>query len=89
MSSIDIKTATKTYGGSTEEEIVMNMAQKIGCYRIYKYANDFGDKKSHTDFKYIMNQQDPQEAALLRSPMVHNVVLVYDQGKIINKSIKN
>ena len=84
MSSIDIRTVNMMYGGSTEEETIMNMAKGLGCYRIYKYANDYGDKKTHTDYKYIMSETDPQEAALFRSPLVHNVVLVFENGKVIN-----
>jgi hypothetical protein len=71
MSSISISSATSIYG-------------KEGYRRIYKYANDFGDKRTHTDYKRIPAPGHPQEQALFSSPHVHNVVLVYDDGKIHN-----
>ena len=80
--SISIAAAKRSYGGATEEETLDNMAKATGCRRIYKYANDFGDKKTHTDYKRISRPGDPQETALFNSPFVHNVVLVYDDGKI-------
>jgi hypothetical protein len=83
MSSISIGSAKEVYGGATEEETLRNMA-KSGARRIYKYANDFGDKITHTDYKQISNPGDPQEVALHNSPHVHNVVLVYDGGEVMN-----
>lgn len=81
--SIKIETAKMVYGGATEKETLENMAKEVGCRRIYKYANDFGDKKTHTDYKRIPYPGHPQETALLNSDGVHNVVLVYDDGKVI------
>ena len=83
MSSISIRSAKSVYGGETEEETIRNIA-KAGARRIYKYANDFGDQITHTDYKQISNPGDLQEVALLNSPHVHNVVLVYDDGKVMN-----
>ena len=83
--SISIGAAKNTYGGATEEETLENMAKACGCRRIYKYANDFGDKRTHTDYKRIPYPGHPQETALFNSPYVHNVVLVYDDGKITLK----
>ena len=83
MSSISISSAKSVYGGATEEETLRNMA-KDGYRRIYKYANDFADKRTHTDYKRISSPGHPQESALFDSPHVHNVVLVYDDGKVQN-----
>jgi hypothetical protein len=47
MRGIDMRTAKATYGGSAEEEILMNMAKRMSCYPIHKYANGFGDKNTH------------------------------------------
>lgn len=82
--SISIGSAKKQYGGATEEETIRKIAQAGGYRRIYKYANDFGDKVTHTDYKRISHPGDPQEKALFSSPYVHNVVLVYDDGKVMN-----
>jgi hypothetical protein len=82
MSSISISRAKEVYGGSTERETITNMARKTGCYRIYKYANEFGNKVTHTDYKRISSESD--EKALLSSDWVHNVVLVYDRGNVLN-----
>lgn len=84
MSSISINSAKSLFGGATEAETILNMANERGCYRIYKYANDFGDHRTHTDYKQIAYAGDPQEAALANSPHVHNVVLVFDNGKVTN-----
>lgn len=83
MSSISISSAKAVYGGETEEETLRNIARS-GARRIYKYANDFGDKVTHTDYKQISSPGDAQETALLSSPHVHNVVLVYDNGEVVN-----
>lgn len=83
MSSVSIEIAKGTYGGATEEETLRNIAKTSGCRRIYKYANDFGDKTTHTDYKQISHAGSPQETELLNSPHVHNVVLVYDDGKVL------
>jgi len=81
--SISIAAAKNLYGGESEEKTLENIAKSCGCRRIYKYANDFGDKKTHTDYKRISYPGDPQETALFNSPYVHNVVLVYDDGKLM------
>jgi hypothetical protein len=80
--SISIKQAREMYGGESEAETVLNLAKAGGYRRIYKYANHYGDKITHTDYKRIQSPGDPQERALFRSPYVHNVVLVYDDGKL-------
>jgi hypothetical protein len=87
MSSIDIKTAEKLYRGETEADMLSNMAKAYSCRLIYKYANDYGDKVTHTDYKVIMAPGDAQEQALLNSPLVHNVILVYRDGTIVNERV--
>jgi len=87
MSSIDIKTARSAYKGVTEAEMLNNMAKKWGCSLIYKYANDFGDKVTPTDYKVIIKSGDMQEQAFLNSPLVHNIVLVYKDGNIVNEKV--
>ena len=79
MASISIKTAKELYGGTTESETAKKMAQAGGFQKIYKYANDYGDHKTHTDYKQIHGGTD--EEAFLRSRNIHNVVLVYDASK--------
>jgi len=87
MSSIDVKTARARYQGGTEAEMLHNMAKAFGCRLIYKYANDFGDKVTHTDYKVIMAPGDAQELALRKSPYVHNAVLVYRDGSIVSEKV--
>lgn len=87
MSSIDIKTAKSLYKGGTEAEMLHNMAKAHGCRLIYKYANDYGDKVTHTDYKVIMAPSDAQEQAFLNTPYVHNVVLVYQEGNIVSEKV--
>jgi len=79
MSSISIKTAQELYGGSTELETAKNMAKAGGYRRIYKYANDYGDHKTHTDYKQLRGGSDEEE--FLSGRKVHNIVLVYDKDK--------
>jgi hypothetical protein len=87
MSSIDIKTAKSLYKGGTEAEMLTNMVKAYGCRLIYKYANDYGDKVTHTDYKVIMASGDTQEQGLFNSPYVHNVILVYRDGAIVNERV--
>jgi hypothetical protein len=87
MSSIDIRTAQATYKAGTETEMLQKMAKAHGCRLIYKYANDYGDKVTHTDYKVIMAQGDAQEQAFLNSPLIHNAVLVYLNGSIVNETL--
>jgi hypothetical protein len=87
MSSIDMKTAKLLYRGDTEAEMLYNMAKAHGCRLIYKYANDYGDRVTHTDYKVIMAPGDAQEQALLNTPLVHNVILVYRDGTIVNERV--
>jgi hypothetical protein len=82
--SLSIANANKMHGGATEEETIRNIAKSGGYRRIYKYANNYGDKIAHTDYKRISYPGHPQEQALFSSPYVHNVVLVYDDGKVMN-----
>lgn len=81
MSSVSITTAKAVYGGNDEAETLRNIAATYPSSRIYKYANDFGDRKTHTDYKIV--RTDAEENALLSSPHTHNCVLVYDGGKIV------
>jgi hypothetical protein len=76
MSSISIEEANKHYRGSTEQETVQKMAEQGGYERIYKYANDYGDHSTHTDYKQLRSASEEEQ--FLRSPKVHNPVLVYD-----------
>jgi hypothetical protein len=87
MSSVDINTAKLAYKGETEADLLFNMAKAFGCRRIYKYANDFGDKITHTDYKIVMAPGDAQEQALFTSHLVHNVVLVFRDGRIVNENV--
>lgn len=87
MSSIDVATARRAYKGTTEAEMLCNMAKAHGCRLIYKYANDFGDKRTHTDYKIIMMPGDWMEQAFLNAPNGHNIVLVYKDGSIVNERI--
>lgn len=76
MASISIKSAKELYGGATELETAKNMAEAGRFSKIYKYANDYGNRKTHTDYKQIRGDSDEQE--FLHSRNVHNIVLVYD-----------
>ena len=89
MSSIDIKTAQQTYKAETEYEMLQKMAQAYGCRLIYKYANHYGDKLIPTDYKIIMVPGDAQEQAFLNSPLIHNAVLIYQDGNIVNECLAN
>lgn len=85
MSSIRIDQAKRMYGGETEEETLRNLAKAHGCRRIYKYAADYGDKKTHTDYKVVQEAGDIDEQNLFRAAArrsLHNVVLVYDDGRV-------
>lgn len=73
--------ARAVYGGADESETLRNMAAASRFRRIYKYANDFGDRHTHTDYKGITG--DAQETEFLHAPMVHNRVLVYDNGRVL------
>jgi hypothetical protein len=77
MASISIESAKELYGGATELETAKNMAEAGGFRKIYKYANDYGDHKTHTDYKQIRGGSD--ESEFRHSRNVHNVVLVYDK----------
>lgn len=81
MSSLPINAAESIYGGNTGDEAAMlhKMAQANGYRWIYKYANDFGDRQTHTDFNGV--KSDAQRTEFLNAPMAHNRVLVYDNGK--------
>lgn len=82
MSSVSMKSAKERHGGTTEAETISSMARAHNCYRVYKYANDYGDKVTHTDYKLVASEAD--EVALRSSNLVHNVVLVYDRGKVLD-----
>jgi hypothetical protein len=87
VSSIDIRTARATYGAEPEAETLKNMAAAHGCRLIYKYANDYGDKVTHTDYKVVMAPGDAQDRGFLNSPLVHNAVLVYVDGRIVSETV--
>jgi len=53
------------------------LAEAGGYWKIYKYANDYGDRQTHTDYKQIGGES--AEAEFLNNRMVHNVVLVYER----------
>lgn len=76
MSSVSLTSAKAVYGGNDEAETLRNIAAAYPSCRIYKYANDFGDKRTHTDYSIV--RTDAEEDALLNSPHTHNRVLVYD-----------
>jgi len=80
MSSISIESANATYGGESEEDTIKNMAEACNCQLIYKYANEYGDRRTHTD--YFRVEKPGDEAELQSSRHVHKVVLVYDNGMI-------
>ncbi len=76
------------YKGETEAELLVEMARATGCRLIYIYANDFGDKVTHTDYVAIMSPGDAQEEGLNDSPFVHNLTLVYRNGELVKEIIK-
>ena len=63
------------------------MAKSTGCRLIYKYANDFGDKTTHTDYMAVMAPGDSQEQGLIDSPFVHNLTLVFRDGEMVNEKV--
>lgn len=77
MSSISIENAKELYGGANELETARNMADSVGCQKVYKYANDWGDHQAHTDYKQIRSNEE--EVRFLQSPQVHNPILIYDR----------
>jgi hypothetical protein len=85
MASISLSSAKSVFGGSTEEETILKMAQKTDSFRIYKYANHFGDQKTHTDYLRITDPKKEKE--LLSSPFLHNVVLVFDSGAVLTDNL--
>lgn len=87
MSSISIREAQRVYGGTTEGETVRMMAIVGGYSKVYKYANAYGDKKTHTDYKRIERPGDTVEQSFFASPYVYNIVLVYDKGQLVNRPI--
>ncbi len=88
MSSIDIKTGQAAFKAETEAEMLVMMAKAYGCRLIYKYANDYGDKTTLTDYKVIISPGDAQEQAFLNSPKVHNAVLVFKDGKEVHEPLE-
>ena len=46
----------KSLGGVTEAETAKNMAEAGGYWKVYKYANDYGDRQTHTDYKQISGE---------------------------------
>ncbi len=84
MGTWDISTARNMYPGS-EEETIRRLAEGGNCARIYKLANDYGDKVTHTN--YYLCADSSEELALFRSPLIHNVVLVYDRGMVVSQQV--
>ena len=85
MTSINIQGSREKYGGETEDQTLYNIAKHWNCRRIYKYAHQGGDRKTHTNYKIVENPDDEDEKSLFRSVAKHgvfNVVLVYNDGKI-------
>lgn len=78
MSSISIQAARGAYGGDTLEDTVRRMVATTGCQRVYVYANDYGDRRTPSDFYRIERPGD--QARLEASKTVHNVHLVFDHG---------
>jgi hypothetical protein len=87
VSSVSMGTARELYGAEDEAGMLQNMAAAYGCRLIYKYANDFGDKVTHTDYKVVMAPGDDQDQGLRRSPYIHNLVLVYRDGEMVSEKI--
>ena len=82
MSSMGIARAKEMHGGTTEAETLENLAKATGCRRIYKYANAYGNKITHTDYVLVEAPGSAKEAEIQSSSHVHNLVLVYDDGVI-------
>src|SRR5688572_4509378 len=78
MSSISIQAARGAYGGDTLEDTVRRMVAATGCQRVYVYANDYGDRRTPTDFFRIERAGDQER--LEASTTAHNVHLVFDHG---------
>lgn len=71
--------------GEDEAEAIAALAERGNFIRMYKLANTYGDKKTHTNYYTVENAQD--EIALFSSPHVHNVVLVFDRGAAVYKPV--
>jgi hypothetical protein len=84
MSSIGISDAKERYGGDTETEIIKNVAQRCGCYRIYKYSVD---GETYTVFKRIETPAD-EEALLRSSTTAIKPLLVFDRGTLFPAAIE-
>jgi hypothetical protein len=84
MGSWDIGQAKNMYPGS-EEETIRQLAESGNYARIYKFANHYGDRMTHTNYYTCMDSNE--EIALFRSPRVHNVVLIYDRGKAVSQQV--
>jgi len=85
--AIVIKTARSLYKGETEAEMLSEMAKATGCRLIYKYANDFGDKITYTDYMAVMTPGDAQEQGLIDSPFIHNLTLAFRDGEMVNEKV--
>lgn len=55
-------------------------------YRIYKYANDFGDKSTPTNYKILRSPF--QEKAFLSSPYIHSPQMIYQNDSAKDASKK-
>ena len=70
----------------TDAETICRLAEGGNYLRVYKLANDYGDKVTHTNYYTCKDAGD--ERALFSSPLVHNVVLVYDHGQLVSRPVK-
>ena len=85
MSSIRIADAKDSYGGSTEAETIMEMAKHRRCDRIYRFANDFGNKRTPSDYAVVAVANSAEDTKYNGSSMVHSLVLVFDRGQLVNE----
>ncbi len=83
MSTLELHNVT-SYGDS-EPEAIAAYAAKWGVRRMYKLANDYGDRETHTNYYSVKDSNE--EISLFKSPLVHNVVLVFDNGEHVNQPV--
>ncbi len=87
ISSIDTKRASAILKDATEAEMLSAMRRLTAAFSSINTPDDYGDKLTPTDYKVIMAPGDAQEQALFTSPYVHNLVLVYRDGRIVNEKV--
>lgn len=83
MSSISIEAAQATYGGSSEWEVIQNMANATGVHRIYRYRNAYQPwwRRGATDYFRVERPSD--EGRVRPSREMRRIVLVYDRGRVV------